>query len=138
MYRALDKVDGSPETPQAVQRREHQQMFVLLGDPAFRLPAIDHEIELRNHVDLLPGITQRGVTHFYHYFLYILMSFNFYHENQTPRSQRIQNFEELEEHPKLKITSRIIFELKLFYLSLNLSPLMQDYIKKRKKERLVN
>lgn len=38
LYRALDAVDGDPNTPQADQRREHLEMFMLLGDPALRLP----------------------------------------------------------------------------------------------------
>jgi hypothetical protein len=37
-YRLLDAVDGDPRIPQAIQRQEHLEMFVLLGDPALRLP----------------------------------------------------------------------------------------------------
>lgn len=47
VYHALDAVDGDPHTPPDVQRREHQEMFLLLGDPALRLPAAGHEIPLR-------------------------------------------------------------------------------------------
>lgn len=40
-YRALDAVDGDSRIPQAEQRQEHLQMFLLLGDPALRLPTVD-------------------------------------------------------------------------------------------------
>lgn len=44
LFAALDAVDGDPGTPQDVQRREHQEMFVLLGDPALRLPRFAHAL----------------------------------------------------------------------------------------------
>lgn len=37
-FRLLDAVDGDKTIPQATQRQEHLEMFVLLGDPALRLP----------------------------------------------------------------------------------------------------
>lgn len=37
-YRLLDAVDGDKSIPQATQRQEHLEMFLLLGDPALRLP----------------------------------------------------------------------------------------------------
>ncbi len=46
-YRMLDAVDGDGKIPQAVQRQEHLEMFVLLGDPALRLPAVPADIELK-------------------------------------------------------------------------------------------
>jgi hypothetical protein len=46
IYRTLDAVDGDPSTPEPIQRREHQEMIILLGDPALRLPAMTHEITL--------------------------------------------------------------------------------------------
>jgi hypothetical protein len=39
-YRMLDAVDGDSRIPQAIQREEHLEMFVLLGDPALRLPEL--------------------------------------------------------------------------------------------------
>ncbi len=38
LYMALNQVDGDTGTPQPIQRREHQEMFLLLGDPATRFP----------------------------------------------------------------------------------------------------
>ena len=43
-YRLLDAADGDPAIPQAAQRQEHQEMFVLLGDPALRLPAVRDDL----------------------------------------------------------------------------------------------
>ncbi len=45
-YRLLDTVDGDKNIPQATQRREHLEMFVLLGDPALRLPRMASDFEL--------------------------------------------------------------------------------------------
>jgi hypothetical protein len=42
----LDAVDGDKTIPQATQRQEHLQMFVLLGDPALRLPVMPADVEL--------------------------------------------------------------------------------------------
>ena len=39
-YRLLDAVDGDSTIPQATQRLEHLEMFLLLGDPALRLPQV--------------------------------------------------------------------------------------------------
>jgi hypothetical protein len=39
-YRLLDAMDGDKSIPQATQRQEHLEMFLLLGDPALRLPRI--------------------------------------------------------------------------------------------------
>jgi hypothetical protein len=36
----LDAVDGDKSIPQATQRQEHLEMFLLLGDPALRLPVM--------------------------------------------------------------------------------------------------
>ena len=45
-YKLLDAVDGDASIPQAVQRQEHQEMFVLLGDPALRLPWLARDLKL--------------------------------------------------------------------------------------------
>jgi hypothetical protein len=42
----LDKADGDPNIPQATQRLEHLEMFVLLGDPVLRLPVIATDVKL--------------------------------------------------------------------------------------------
>jgi hypothetical protein len=42
----LDKADGDPSIPQPKQRLEHLEMFLLLGDPALRLPSIPADIKL--------------------------------------------------------------------------------------------
>lgn len=44
-FRMLDAVDGDPKIPQAVQRREHLEMFVLLGDPALKLPQAPEDLD---------------------------------------------------------------------------------------------
>lgn len=46
VFHALNQVDGAPNTPAADQRREHQEMFLLLGDPALRLPRLAHKLKL--------------------------------------------------------------------------------------------
>jgi hypothetical protein len=46
-YGMLDAVDGDSSIPQATQRQEHLEMFVLLGDPALRLPAVPADVELK-------------------------------------------------------------------------------------------
>ncbi len=53
-YRLLDAADGDPSLPQAVQRREHQEMFVLLGDPALRLPSVPRDVTLGVTGDVTP------------------------------------------------------------------------------------
>jgi hypothetical protein len=54
-YRALDAVDGDPNIPQATQRQEHLEMFVLLGDPALRLPTIPNDIRLNAPSRIAPA-----------------------------------------------------------------------------------
>jgi hypothetical protein len=54
-YRMLDAVDGDSRIPQATQRQEHLEMFVLLGDPALRLPQIADDITLRVEKMVTPG-----------------------------------------------------------------------------------
>jgi hypothetical protein len=56
-YRMLDMVDGDPNTPQATQRQEHLEMFVLLGDPALRLPGLAGGIALET-----PRVVRSGET----------------------------------------------------------------------------
>jgi hypothetical protein len=46
-YKALDAVDGDAKIPQATQRQEHLEMFVLLGDPALRLPVMAADVEIK-------------------------------------------------------------------------------------------
>jgi len=45
-YRLLDAVDGDASIPQATQRQEHEEMFVLLGDPALRLQWVPRDVKL--------------------------------------------------------------------------------------------
>lgn len=45
-FRLLDSVDGDPGVPLATQRREHLEMFLLLGDPALRWPQLPADIGL--------------------------------------------------------------------------------------------
>jgi hypothetical protein len=61
-YKMLDKVDGDAKIPQATQRQEHLEMFVLLGDPALRLPAVAADIELQtdDKVSAANPLTVRG------------------------------------------------------------------------------
>jgi hypothetical protein len=47
LYHALDRVDGDPNTPQARQRLEHLEMFLMFGDPAIRLPAFSSRVEFQ-------------------------------------------------------------------------------------------
>src|SRR6202035_5336870 len=56
-YRMLDAVDGDSRIPQATQREEHLEMFVLLGDPALRLPETAGGIRLEPLPGLAPGKT---------------------------------------------------------------------------------
>lgn len=55
-YKMLDAVDGDSRIPQETQRREHLEMFVLLGDPALRLPAVKQDLELKVEGPLAPGM----------------------------------------------------------------------------------
>jgi hypothetical protein len=45
-FRLLDAVDGNSAIPQPLQRQEHEEMFVLLGDPALRLPRLPRDMKL--------------------------------------------------------------------------------------------
>jgi hypothetical protein len=45
-FGVLDAVDGDPNIPLATQRREHLEMFTLLGDPALRLPVVADKVAL--------------------------------------------------------------------------------------------
>ena len=45
-FRLLDAVDGDNTIPLDVQRREHLEMFILLGDPALRLPSVPADVLL--------------------------------------------------------------------------------------------
>lgn len=56
-YRMLDSVDGDPRIPQATQREEHLEMFVLLGDPALRLPRVDDDITIDVEKTITAGKT---------------------------------------------------------------------------------
>jgi hypothetical protein len=56
-FRLLDAVDGDGRIPQATQRREHLEMFVLLGDPALKLPALPADLELK-----VEGKAEAGAT----------------------------------------------------------------------------
>ncbi len=42
----LNAVDGDKSIPQATQRQEHLEMFLLLGDPALRLPRMAEDVEV--------------------------------------------------------------------------------------------
>jgi hypothetical protein len=61
-FRVLDAVDGNGTIPEAVQRREHEEMFVLLGDPALRLPWLPRDVKLTADGPAAPGsqLTVRG------------------------------------------------------------------------------
>jgi len=54
-FRLLDLVDGDSSIPEAVQRREHQEMFVLFGDPALRLPWVPRDLKLSADGPAAPG-----------------------------------------------------------------------------------
>lgn len=45
-FRLLDAADGDTRIPMDVQRLEHLEMFLMLGDPALRLPRIPEGIHL--------------------------------------------------------------------------------------------
>jgi hypothetical protein len=51
----LDAVDGDRRIPQAEQRLEHMEMFVLLGDPALRLPVLKSDVRLSVPQSGTPG-----------------------------------------------------------------------------------
>jgi hypothetical protein len=54
-FRLLDAVDGDKTIPQATQRQEHLEMFLLLGDPALRLPVMAEDVELKTDATVTPG-----------------------------------------------------------------------------------
>ncbi len=54
-FALLDTVDGDKSIPQAAQRQEHLEMFLLLGDPALRLPRIAEDVELSAEKSISPG-----------------------------------------------------------------------------------
>src|SRR5579884_3742738 len=54
-FRLLDAVDGNKAIPQATQRQEHLEMFVLLGDPALRLPRMPEDVEVKTEQGITPG-----------------------------------------------------------------------------------
>jgi hypothetical protein len=54
-FKMLDAVDGDSRIPQATQRQEHLEMFLLLGDPALHLPAVPADLELKAASPVLPG-----------------------------------------------------------------------------------
>ncbi|HWG44812.1 MAG TPA: C25 family cysteine peptidase [Gemmataceae bacterium] len=61
-YRLLDAVDGDKTIAQTTQRQEHLEMFLLLGDPALRLPVMPEDIELKTASGVIvgEGLTVRG------------------------------------------------------------------------------
>jgi hypothetical protein len=56
-FKLLDSVDGDAKIPQATQRQEHLEMFVLLGDPALKLPRIADSMKLQVQGKIEPGGT---------------------------------------------------------------------------------
>jgi len=54
-FKMLDSVDGDSRIPQATQRQEHLEMFMLLGDPALRMPRITEKVQLAADSELTPG-----------------------------------------------------------------------------------
>ncbi len=63
-FNLYDQFDGTEgKVPLAVQRREHLEMWLLLGDPALRLPIVPADIALRLKEPVRPGktITLTGV-----------------------------------------------------------------------------
>jgi len=57
-YNLLDAVDGDSKIPQATQRLEHLEMFLLLGDPALKLPAVTTDVNLK-----VPAAKPGGALH---------------------------------------------------------------------------
>jgi len=53
----LDAADGDPRIPSATQRLEHLEMFVLLGDPALKLPTVARDVKLSAAGEGRPGAT---------------------------------------------------------------------------------
>lgn len=59
LFRMLDAVDGDATIAEAVQRREHLEMFLLLGDPAMKLPMLASDLRLEATGEIGPGKTLR-------------------------------------------------------------------------------
>jgi hypothetical protein len=57
LFALLNLADGNAKIPKDVQRREHLEMFVLLGDPALRLPVLPADIRLASSDAVAPGKT---------------------------------------------------------------------------------
>jgi hypothetical protein len=53
----LDRADGDPNIPAPAQRLEHLEMFVLLGDPALKLPTLPRDVKLTIAGHAQPGDT---------------------------------------------------------------------------------
>ncbi len=53
----LDAADGDPTISAPVQRQEHLEMFVLLGDPALKLPTLFQDVRLSVTGQAGPGTT---------------------------------------------------------------------------------
>jgi hypothetical protein len=56
-FRLLDAVDGDGKIPQTTQRQEHLEMFLLLGDPALKLPRVEEAVQLKATGRIEPGGT---------------------------------------------------------------------------------
>jgi hypothetical protein len=56
-FKLLDAVDGDSRIPLADQRREHVEMFVLLGDPALKLPVLPLDVKLSGPPKVTAGET---------------------------------------------------------------------------------
>lgn len=56
-FSLLNQVDGDSRIPQETQRREHLEMFVLLGDPALKLPVLPADVTLKASGPVRPGTT---------------------------------------------------------------------------------
>jgi hypothetical protein len=54
-FKMLDAVDGDSRISQATQRQEHLEMFLLLGDPALRLPEVRQDVTLKVAEPLTAG-----------------------------------------------------------------------------------
>jgi hypothetical protein len=61
-FRLLDAVDGDHRIPLAEQRLEHLEMFVLLGDPALKLPVLPADVRLttEEHATAGKALVVRG------------------------------------------------------------------------------
>ncbi len=56
-FHLLDAVDGDNNIPQAMQRLEHLEMFMLLGDPALKMAATPADLVLKTDVSAAPAGT---------------------------------------------------------------------------------